>query len=166
MPVSYPSYLFNIYNIRIRVSQSFNKNSLCIFFYCFFNAVRFRIHKWSFYTELRQSVSKQIIGTSVNSFRGNNVSAVCGYVFRRISYRRRSACYRESSRSAFQSSDSLLKNLLRRISKPSVYVPAILKIKPFFSIPAILEYIRRCLIYRNCSCSRIWIGIFLTYMKL
>ena len=67
---------FNICNIRIGVSQCFNKDRFCIFLDCSFYCLRLRFRKCRRNPIFGQRMRQQIICASIDIFCSNNMIAV------------------------------------------------------------------------------------------
>ena len=117
---------FNIYHIRIGISQSFNKHSFCIILNgCFQLSVIKNIYKGGCDPILGKCVEKQVKGSSVNIFCRNNMTTVLRHILNGIGNSCCPGSYCKSCRSSLQGCHPFLKNILSGIGQPSVNISRI-----------------------------------------
>ena len=119
-------YSFHIYHLRAWISESLNKNSLCVLPDCalHFFLIKY-IHKCSFNSIVRQCMLQQIIGAAVNVFCGDYVVALFCQVLECIGD---GGCTRGNGKcrsTALQRRDPLFKDILGGIGQPAVNIACI-----------------------------------------
>ena len=144
-------YLY-IYNIGIRISQGFNKDSLCIRLNGFLEIRQVsRIDKGGGYPISGQCMRQQIITTAINGFSSNDMVTGTGNILKCIGNSSSTGGYSQPCYTTFQDSYPLFKNTLSRISQASVYVTRILQTETGCGMCRVMKHIRCCLINRNCT---------------
>ena len=157
----------NVRDVAVGVAQSFQIDGFGVGLDGggeFLQAVS--IHKGGGYTELRQSVSQQIIAAAVDGFLGHDMIPRLGQSLNGVGNRRRAGGQGQSSHAAFQSCDTLFQNILGGIGQPAIDVACIRQTKPGGGVSGIVEHITGGLIdgYRPGVGGRIC--LFLTCVEL
>ena len=109
---------------------------------------------------------KKIIRAAVDSVRSYNVVAGDRKRADGVINGRSARCRGKCGNAALKSSYSLFKYVLSGVCKSAVNIAGVLKSETSLGLVGIFKNIRCCLIYRNGSCARCYIGLLLTYVEL
>ena len=158
---------FDIDNIRVRVSEGLDVDGFCVLLNGCANLIQIKyINKCGADAVLRKGVCQQVVGTTVDVLCGYDVVALLRQVDDGVVDGCCSGSYCECCNAALQCCHSLLENVLGGVSQTAVDVSCILESESCCCVIGVIEYERRCLINRHCSCSGCRIWIFLSYVKL
>ena len=158
---------FDIDNIRVRVSEGLDIDGFCVLLNGCANLIQIEyINKCGADAVLWKGVCQQVVGTAVDVLCGYDVVALLSQVDDGVVDGCCSGSYCKCRNAALQCCHSLLEDVLCRISQTTVDVSCILKSESCCRVIGVIEYERRGLIDRHCSCSGCRIWIFLSYVKL
>ena len=158
---------FDIYNIGVRISEGLDVDGFCVLLNGCADLIQIEyINKCGADSVLRKSVRQQVVGTAVDVLCRYDVVALLRQVDDGVVNGCCSGSYCKCCNAAFQCCHSLLENVLGRVGQTAVDVSCILESESCCCVIGVIEYERRCLINRHCSCSGCRIWIFLSYVKL
>ena len=158
---------FDIDNIRVRISEGLDVDGFCVLLNGCADLIQIEyINKCGADSVLRKCVCQQVVGTAVDVLCRYDVVALLRQVDDGVVDGCCSGSYCKCRNAALQCCHSLLENVLGRVSQTTVDVSCILESESCCCVIGVIEYERRCLINRHCSCSGCRIWIFLSYVKL
>ena len=158
---------FDIYNIRIRISESLDVNSFCILLDRILYFLRIEdVYECCCYAVCRKGMLKEIEASAVDIFCRYDVISLLCKVLDRVCDSCCTGCYCKCCGTTLKCCDPLLEYVLCRVCKTSVNVTGICKSETCCCMIAVAEYIGRCLVDRYCSCICNRIRLFLSYVKL
>ena len=158
---------FDIDNIRVRVSEGLDVDGFCVLLNSCADLIQIEyINECGADSVLRKGVCQQVVGTTVDVLCRYDVVALLRQVDDGVVNGCCSGSYCKCCNAALQCCHSLLENVLGRVSQTTVDVSCILESESCCCVIGVIEYERRCLINRHCSCSGCRIRIFLSYVKL
>ena len=156
----------NIYHLTVGVAQRLNIQGFCILLdriFCFLQVKG--IHECCGDAVIDKCVCQEVIGSAVDILgRYNMVSCFC-HRLERVGNCRCAGGNCQCRNAAFQRCDSLLKDILGGVGKPSVNISRVLQRESCFRVITVAEHKGRCLIDGNGAGIRDWIRLFLANMK-
>ena len=167
MSVSDLSASFNINNVRVRVSKSLDVKCFGVVLdrILYFFKIE-DVYECCCDSICRKGMLQKVCCSTVDVLCCYDVVSVLCKVLNRVCNCCCTGSYCKCCCTAFKCCDSLLKNVLCRVCQTSVDVTCICKSETSCCMIAVTEYIRRCLVNRNCSCIGNRIRLFLSYVKL
>ena len=158
----------DINQVRVRVANGLDVDKLRVVLDGSFKRFRtaFRIHEGRVDAVIRQRVFEQVVRSTVQRVRRDNVLPLVRERLHRVGDCRRAGRHRQRRRAALKSREAALQDVLRRVRQTPVDVARVAKTEAIRRMLEVVEHIGRGLVNRHRAGIRRRIGLFLSHMKL